>query len=82
MKCAGQQHEEQKKNSMLCQGERKSEWMKWITQAKHATQFAFIENDKKAALKEAKKEFPAQPRKQNICDSNQSEPKDAQRRSE
>lgn len=33
--------------------------MKWITQAKHATQFAFIENDKKA-LKEAKKErnFP------------------------
>lgn len=34
--------------------------MKWITQAKHATQFAFIENDKKAALKEAKKEFPAQ----------------------
>lgn len=34
--------------------------MKWITQAKHATQFAFIENDKKAGLKEAKKEFPAQ----------------------
>lgn len=53
--------------------------MKWITQAKHATQFAFIENDKKAALKEAKKEIPAQPRKQNICDSNQSEPKDTQR---
>lgn len=53
--------------------------MKWITQAKHATQFAFIENDKKAALKEAKKEFPAQPRKQNICDSNQSEPKETHR---
>lgn len=82
MKCAGQQHEQQRQQQKkwYAMSGRKKKWMNEMDNpSKTCNAICFYWKRQESSTERGQKGISRSARKQNICDSNQSEPKDTQR---